>query len=163
MILSTLITLVPGMWMIFLLLLHVTNASSICQDNQGRFDVNGWLAEDTESVRFLPSAPSCTTLWGGLLTNFGFRHRSSYDLYESGWNGILGSIVELLRDEETGQLRTGMSLARLLNAIQLAGRDAGGQLLPTFTTKHGVGPTPMSGHVMATIHGRRVSMPGIFA
>jgi len=66
-------------------------------------------------------------------------------------------------DPSTKRIRKGMTLIRFQNNIQLSQCDAGGKLYPSFTTKPGVGATPGSGYLTATVDGRRIPLPGVFA
>ena len=125
--------------------------------------IDEWMKDNQESLDTLPDnvAKKSTlgTIWDTLT-----KGRGSYATYLSGWAGVTDQITAILKDPATGTLRKGMTLARLLNVIELSGKDAGGQLWPLYNSKPGYGPTPMSGYTPhSNVHGKVIPLPGIFS
>ena len=92
-----------------------------------------------ESLETIPQnvakKSTLSTIWDRLTKGEG-----SYATYLSGWAGVTDQITAIVTDSRTGGgLRKGMTLARLLNVIELSGKDAGGKLWPAFSTKSGYG------------------------
>jgi len=92
------------------------------------------------------------------------KKSGSYAVYDKGWSCIEAAFIKFMFNRQTKQRNPGTSLASMMNVVQLSGCDAGGQLYPTFNTKPGVGPTPVSGYLpFTTVQGKRIPLPGIFA